>query len=426
MKLDRITMLKIMGLLAFGILLFCGVQNLTAVKEGISTVYSYVSPFILGAAIAFVINVPMRAIEKHLFPKSKKLEKLRRPLALVLTLLAAVLVLLLVGVAVIPQLGETFKTLGVKVPEYMEKANVYITEFLARYPDLQEQFMSINIDWEGIITSVSGWLFSGVESTIGVAGSAINGIVSAVIGFIFSLYILLQKERLGRQVKMIVYGVMPENKADKFFRVMDMSEKAFSNFISGQCLEAVILGSLFALPMALLEMPYITLVCVLIAFTALIPVVGAFIGLGVGAFLIFMQNPMQALWFIIMFLIIQQIEGNLIYPKVVGNSVGLPAIWVLAVVTVGGKLMGVVGMLVMIPLSSVLYALFREYVCVKLRGRSVRVQKMFFKKVTPVAGEDEPVQVEHVQVEPVPVEEKAEVPLKQTQSRSKNSRKKRR
>ena len=422
MKLDRLTMLKIMGMLAFGILLYCALQNTAAVKEGVSTFFSYLSPFITGGAIAFVINVPMRGIEKHLFPKKQKLDKLRRPLALVLTLLAVVLVLALVGIAVIPQLGETFGTLAVRVPDYMNKANAYITEFLAKYPNLQEQFMSINIDWEGIISSVSGWLFSGVENTIDIAGSAINGIVSAVIGFIFALYILLQKERLGRQVRMIVYGIFPEKRADKIFRVTSMASTAFANFISGQCLEAVILGCLFAVAMAILRMPYITLVSVLIAFSALIPVVGAFIGLGVGVFLIFMQDPVQALWFVIMFLIIQQIEGNLIYPKVVGESVGLPAIWVLAVVTVGGKLMGVVGMLVMIPLSSVFYALFREYVCVKLRSRSVRVQKMFFKKVTPVPIDDEP-----VQVEVTPVEEKTEVPVQpQQNSRAKNSRKKKR
>ena len=422
MKLDKLTMLKISGLLAFGILLYCALQNTAAVKEGISTFFSYLSPFILGGAIAFVINVPMRGVERHLFPKKTKLDKLRRPLALVLTLLAVVLVLALVGIAVIPQLGETFVTLAVRVPDYMDKANAYITEFLAKYPNLQEQFLSINIDWESVISSVSGWLFSGVENTIDIAGSAINGIVSAVIGFIFALYILLQKERLGRQVRMIVYGVLPEKSADKFFKVTSMASTAFANFISGQCLEAVILGCLFAVAMAILRMPYITLVSVLIAFSALIPVVGAFIGLGVGAFLIFMQDPMQALWFIIMFLVLQQIEGNLIYPKVVGDSVGLPAIWVLAVVTVGGKLMGVVGMLIMIPLSSVVYALFREYVCFKLRGRSVRVQKMFFRKVTPVPVEDEP-----VQVEVTPAEEKEETPAQpQHNSRSKNSRKKKR
>ncbi|MBQ8827075.1 MAG: AI-2E family transporter, partial [Oscillospiraceae bacterium] len=370
----------------------------------------------------FVINVPMRGIEKHLFPKKTKLDKLRRPLALVLTLLAVVLVLAFVGFAVIPQLGETIKTLAVKIPDYMNTVSAYITDILAKYPNLQEQFMSINIDWEGIISSVSSWLFSGVESTIDVAGSVINGIVSAVIGFIFALYILLQKERLGRQARMIVYGILNEKTADKFFKVTEMSSTAFANFISGQCLEACVLGGLFAIAMAILRMPYITLVSVLIAFTALIPVVGAFIGCGVGAFLIFMQDPMQAVWFIVMFLVIQQIEGNLIYPKVVGDSVGLPAIWVLAVVTIGGKLMGVVGMLIMIPLSSVLYALFREYICVKLRSRSVRVQKMFFKKVTPVPVDDEP-----VQVEVTPVEEKAEVPVQpQQNSRSRNSRKKKR
>lgn len=425
MKLDRMNMLKIGGLLAFAVLLYCALQNLAAVKEGVATAASYISPFVVGGALAFVINVPMRGIEKHLFPNVKKLDKVRRPAALVLTLLAVVLVIALVCLAVIPQLGETIGTLAVRVPEYMEKAKVYITEFLAKYPNLQEQFLSINIDWEGIISSVTGWLSNGVVSTIDVVGSAISGLVSAVIGFIFALYILIDKERFGRQARMIVYGIFPEKAADKITDVAGMSSRTFANFISGQCLDACILGVLFAIAMAIFRMPYITLVSVLIAFTALIPVVGAFIGCGVGAFLIFMQNPMQALWFVIMFLVIQQVEGNLIYPKIVGNSVGLPAIWVLAGVTIGGKLMGALGMLVMIPLTSVLYALFREYIVNRLRTKDVRVQKMFFTKVKKPAAET----AAPSEAQPAPEEVKTEAPAEQPKpavNRNASRKKKRR
>ncbi len=394
MKLDRLTIIKIGGLLAFAVLLYCGLQNLAAVKEGAATAFSYISPFVVGGALAFVINVPMRSIEKHLFPNSEKLKKIRRPLALVLTLLAVAAVIALVCLAVIPQLGETIGTLAVRIPEYMTKVQEYINEFLAKYPSLQEQFLSMSIDWqgidwEGIVGSVSGWLSTGVVSTIDVVGSAINSIVSGVIGFIFALYILVDKERFGRQAKMIVYAIFPEKAADKLTAVAAMTSKIFASFISGQCLEACILGCLFAVAMAIFRMPYITLVSVLIAFTALIPVVGAFIGCGVGAFLIFMQNPMQALGFIVMFLVIQQLEGNLIYPKVVGNSVGLPAIWVLAGVTVGGKLMGALGMLIMIPLTSVCYALFREFIVNKLYTKNERVQKLFFSKVKKYASAGE-------------------------------------
>lgn len=387
MKLDKSTVLKITGILTFCILLYCALQNTAAVKGGIGTVMSYLNPFIVGGAIAFIINVPMRFIERHLFPKAKKLDKLRRPLALILALLAIAAIIVLVCIIVIPQIADTVSTLTVNIPQYMDNAKAYVNKILEKYPELQEEFQSYTgkINWQSVITSVTGWVSNGVVSTINVAGSAISGIVSAVVGFVFAIYILLQKERLGRQVRMIAYSLLPEKAADKFFKISNMTSDTFSKFLSGQCLEACILGSMFAIVLAVFRMPYVALISVLIAFTALIPIVGAFIGCVIGAFLIFMISPVKAVWFVIIFLVLQQIEGNFIYPKVVGSSVGLPAIWVLAVVTVGGKLMGVIGMLVMIPLSSVLYAIFREFIYNKLKTKTERVQKMFFGKSKPAA-----------------------------------------
>ena len=385
MKLDRSTVLKITGILTFCILLYCALQNTAAVKGGISTVMSYLNPFIVGGAIAFIINVPMRFIERHLFPKAKKLDKLRRPLALILALLAIAAIIVLVCIIVIPQIADTLSTLTVNIPQYMDNAKAYVNKTLEKYPELQEEFQSYTgkINWQSVITSVTGWVSNGVVSTINVAGSAISGIVSAVVGFVFAIYILLQKERLGRQVRMIAYSFLPEKAADKFFKISNITSDTFSKFLSGQCLEACILGSMFAIVLAVFRMPYVALISVLIAFTALIPIVGAFIGCVIGALLIFMISPVKAVWFVVIFLVLQQIEGNFIYPKVVGSSVGLPAIWVLAVVTVGGKLMGVIGMLVMIPLSSVLYAIFREFIYNKLKTKTERVQKMFFGKSKP-------------------------------------------
>lgn len=387
MKLDKSTVLKITGILTFCILLYCALQNTAAVKGGIGTVMSYLNPFIVGGAIAFIINVPMRFIERHLFPKAKKLDKLRRPLALILALLAIAAIIVLVCIIVIPQIADTVSTLTVNIPQYMDNAKAYVNKILEKYPELQEEFQSYTgkINWQSVITSVTGWVSNGVVSTINVAGSAISGIVSAVVGFVFAIYILLQKERLGRQVRMIAYSLLPEKAADKFFKISNMTSDTFSKFLSGQCLEACILGSMFAIVLAVFRMPYVALISVLIAFTALIPIVGAFIGCVIGAFLIFMISPVKAVWFVVIFLVLQQIEGNFIYPKVVGSSVGLPAIWVLAVVTVGGKLMGVIGMLVMIPLSSVLYAIFREFIYNKLKTKTERVQKMFFGKSKPAA-----------------------------------------
>ena len=198
---------------------------------------------------------------------------------------------------------------------------------------------------------------------------------SFFIGLIFAMYLLVCKETLTRQAKMLLYAWTPAEKADKAVEVARLTNRTFSKFLSGQCLEACILGGLFAVGMLLCRMPYVTLVSVLVAVTALIPVFGAFIGCVVGAFLILVQNPMQAVWFVVLFLCIQQIEGNLIYPRVVGNSVGLPGIWVLMAVTVGGSAMGVVGMLVMIPACSVAYSLLRTATRRKLRQKGVDREK---------------------------------------------------
>ena len=196
-----------------------------------------------------------------------------------------------------------------------------------------------------------------------------------VIGLIFSFYILLQKEKLSRHGRQVIYGLLPLEKADRTLEILRLANRTFSSFLSGQCLEACILGTLFAVAMTIFRMPYALLVGVLIALTALIPIVGAFIGCGVGALLIAIDDPWKALWFVVMFLVLQQIEGNLIYPHVVGSSVGLPSIWVLAAVTLGGSLMGVLGMLLFIPLCSVVYSLFRAYVKDRLTARNVPVEK---------------------------------------------------
>lgn len=377
MNLDKKNILKIMGILAFAILFFSIINNLPAVGAGISKVFSYAVPFVTGGAIAFVINVPMGFIERHLFAKRKKFDKFRRPIAFIITLLLIIAVIVAVAVTVIPELVATLMSLGEKVPAFALDLQKKLVTLAEDYPNVQSWVYDFNFDWNGIITSVTSWITSGLASTITIAGNAVSGIASFVIGFVFAIYILMQKENLGRQVRLVSYTILPEKAVDKVVRILNLAAKTFSNFLSGQCLEACILGLMFAIVMSICRMPYVALISILIGFTALIPLVGAFIGCFVGAFLILVQDPMQALWFIIIFIVLQQIEGNIIYPKVVGNSVGLPAIWVLVVVTVGGQLMGIMGMLIMIPLSSVVYAVFREFVYKHIRTKSARVKKMF-------------------------------------------------
>ena len=239
---------------------------------------------------------------------------------------------------------------------------------------------SLEFDWNKIMNAVIDFFRNGagsvLNSTLTAARSIVSGLTTFFISFVFAVYILLQKEKLSVQAKKVLFAFARKGRAEATLEVLALTYNTFSSFLTGQCVEAVILGSMFVVTMTILKLPYALLVGILIAFTALIPIFGAFIGCVVGAFLIFMVDPVKALIFIVMFLVLQQIEGNLIYPHVVGSSVGLPSIWVLAAVTIGGNLLGIVGMLIFIPLVSVVYALFREIVYLKLKQRKISPEEI--------------------------------------------------
>lgn len=352
-----------------------------------SLLLGMLSPFFVGAAMAFVLNLPMRFIENKLFAgwKNKKSAGAKRVLSIVLSILFVAAVLAFVILTVVPQLTRTFMELKNVVPAFFRNVLDYLETLLVQYPewrDALETLEAISIDWSSVITYVTEFLKNGLgsilTSTVGFAGSVAGVVFDGVISFVFAIYILSGKEKLGKQVKKLLHAYLPERVYDMVLKVFGLCGNNFAKFISGQCLEAVILGTMFVVCMTIFRMPYAVLVGVLIAFTALIPIVGAFIGCIVGAFLILMVSPVKALIFVIMFLVLQQIEGNLIYPKVVGSSVGLPAIWVLVAVSVGGSMFGVVGMLVFIPLMSTVYALLRENVTArnKKKGYSNEKEKL--------------------------------------------------
>lgn len=340
------------------------------------------SPFVIGAAIAFILNVPMRAIERKLIFIRKS--GLRRTTAVLLTLVFLALILAGVFWLIIPQITETIQLLIPKLTDFFSRVEASVIGFLNENPNLMQWVYDNTgietLDWSGLIQEAMGILKNSVTviatSAITAVGGVTSAIVNAVIGIVFALYCLGRKEILARQGRRLLYALLPERASDEIIRIMRLTNSTFSNFISGQCLEAVILGCLFAVSMAIMKMPYITLVSVLIAVTALVPIVGAFVGCAVSAFLILVNDPFQALIFVAMFLVIQQIEGNLIYPKVVGTSIGLPGMWVLVAVTVGGDLMGVAGMLIMIPISSVLYTLLREFTARRVAERNIGPEKL--------------------------------------------------
>ena len=363
---------------------YWGLQNLAVLLAALRALLSLASPFLLGCAIAFILNVPMRAVERRLPAGAGGA---RRPLAFVLTLVLVLGVLALAGLVIVPKLGEAASSVAQQAQRFFIRLPAALAGLEERLPELQTALSGLDVDWQALSgkalellqelgTSLVNSGMGGVASGVSLVGGVVSGISTFFIGLVFAVYLLLQKEKLGGQARRCLYALLPERAADRVLEVAALSNRTFSSFLSGQCLEAVILGSMFTVSMAVLRMPYAVLVGVLIALTALIPIVGAFIGCAVGALLILLSSPMQALAFIVLFLVLQQVEGNLIYPHVVGSSVGLPSIWVLAAVTVGGKLMGILGMLVFIPLCSVVYALFRRYVRDRLAARNIPAEKL--------------------------------------------------
>ena len=380
MDLSKMSIKKIRELIVFTALLVVALWKFDVVLGVLKTIWDIIFPFVLGGAIAFLTNVPMSFLEKKIFEKVKKknkiVRKLERPISLILTIVLVVGVIALVMFGVIPQLTRTMGTLVTSINDFIPQMQSWIGEFFHNNQEIMNLVDQIEFDPDQAIKWGISLLGNGagnmMNTTMSAVGSIVSGVATFFIAFSFACYILFQKEKLHIQIRKVFFAFLPRQKADTFLKVCSLTYRTFANFLAGQCLEAVILGSMFVVTLSILRMPYALLIGILIAFTALIPIFGAFIGCAVGSFLIFMVNPQQAILFVIVFLVLQQIEGNLIYPHVVGESVGLPSIWVLAAVTIGGNLMGIVGMLVFIPLLSVLYTIFREFVYLRLKKQNIK------------------------------------------------------
>lgn len=380
MDLSKLSMKKIRELVIFTVLLVVALWKFEVVIDVLKTIWGILFPFVLGGAIAFVINVPMSFLEKKIFGKTKdgnKVgKKLARPISLLLTIILAVGVIALVMFGVIPQLTRTMGSLMISIANFVPQMQNWIRDFSHNNQEIMKLVNQVQFNQDQAIKWGISILGSGagnmMNTTMSAVGSIVSGFATFFIAFSFACYILFQKEKLHVQIRKVFFAFIPKQKAEAFLKICSLTYQTFANFLTGQCVEAVILGSMFVVTLSILKMPYALLIGTLIAFTALIPIFGAFIGCAVGCFLIFMVSPKQAILFIIVFLILQQIEGNLIYPHVVGGSVGLPSIWVLAAVTIGGNLMGIVGMLIFIPLVSVLYTIFREFVYLRLKEKNIK------------------------------------------------------
>ena len=351
------------------------------VQQVLGKITALFSPFVVGACIAFILNVPMRAIEGKLKIKN---DTARRVIALIITLVLVLLLIAGVFWLLIPQLIETVESLVPQVYTFFTSLESGLANLPQTHPELSHMIINNtnieNLNWTAIAEKIASVLGGGLTSILEKAVSAIGGITKFVINFffaiVFSIYCLFQKETLARQGRRLAYAFLKEERADSLVRILRLSNSTFSNFLSGQCIEVCILGAMFAIVMSIFKMPYVPLISVLIAVTAFIPIVGAWVGCIVGCFLILVVNPVQAFWFLIIFIVIQQIEGNLIYPKVVGSSIGLSGIWVLVAIAIGGEIMGIAGMFLMIPLTSVLYTLIREATHKRLDARDIAAEKL--------------------------------------------------
>ena len=377
MELNKKNVLSILGIIGAAILFYRTLEDPQILLDFCGTLLELIFPLLLGFCIAFVLNVPMRFLEKHILQKTQKplLQKLRRIICILISLVFIVTVLTAVLFLVIPEIVNAIEVLASAVPDFLNDAQQWTVARLSNIPQLKEKIASLQINWAETGSALFSYVTSGAGNLL---GSTVNfvvdfagSLVNIMIGFIFAIYILLSKEKLKTQVQMLLRATLPRTMLEKVNYVVRLTSRTFSNFIAGQCMEACILGTLCWLGMLLFRFPYAPMVGALVGLTALIPIVGGIVGTVVGAFMIMMINPIQAIWFILFLQCLQQIEGNFIYPRVVGSSVGLPPIWVLAAVTLGGSLGGIVGMLFAVPVASVLFALSMAGVHEKLKREDV-------------------------------------------------------
>ena len=375
--LDKKTVKSLIYIIFSAILFAWALKHIPFILGIFGTVLKPMVPLFIGASLAFVLNIYMNLLEK-LFHKIEK-PKIRRAVSIVGALLTLFLGLALVLLIVIPEVARAFESIGEKLPGFFEDAKVWLENLLSTFPMFEESLANVDLSLENIGDTLMDVIMAGgnnlADLTVNIVTKLFSGAMNIILGLIFAIYILADKENLGRQVRRILYAYLPEKRVDQFLGITSLVSDIFQKFVTGQLTESVILGTMFVVSMLIFGFPYAVVVGVLVTITAIIPIVGAFIAMAIGFFLIFVNNPTQAFWFLLLFLVLQQIEGDFIYPKVVGNSIGLPALWVLVAVMVGGGLYGILGILLAVPISSVFYVLLKRNVGNRLEDTEVDNRK---------------------------------------------------
>lgn len=351
------------------------IKNIFAMFDG---VLSILNPFLLAFCMAFVLNLPMKFFENKIFNfldknKSDFVKNLKRPLSILSTFITVIGLIVALGLFVIPELINSLATLMDAVPGYIKSFETLINQYVSSTELLQNIYNALMTTWQDLLRIVTTFLTTSLTGILSTTVTITSGVINFILSVILTIYMLSSKEKLVLNFKKLLFAFSKKEIANKIIDISKLSNYTFSKFITGQCIEAVILGVLCFIGMTILSMPYALLISVLIGVTALIPIFGAFIGAIPAVFLILIIDPIKAIWFIVFLLCLQQFEGNIIYPKVVGNSVGLSAIWVMLAMIVGGSTLGLVGMLIGIPTFSVIYQLLKEVTYKKLNEKKVKL-----------------------------------------------------
>ncbi|WP_195270701.1 AI-2E family transporter [Eubacterium sp. 1001713B170207_170306_E7] len=390
MEMNQKTKRSLIGIIVLALLLWAGLKNIDAVWGAFLSLMGLISPFIIGAGIAFVLNIPMSLMERRLFTrerlKGKRVQKLRRPLSILMAFLILLGILALVVFLVLPELVNAVLLFARSFPTVLENFQGWAIRILGQHSEVSAIIQKLDtgglesLNWDMISKNLFSFFRGGaagfLNTTLNVAASVAGGVLHTVIGVVVAVYLLFQKERLGLQTRKLLYACLPEKRVDRILDIARLTQETFSHFVSGQCIEALILTAIYAVVLSILQMPYAMTIAVLIGLFSLIPVFGAIVACCLGAFLILTASPVKALIFVISCFIVQHIEGNLIYPHVVGSSIGLSPLWILAAVTIGGGAFGILGIIVMIPLFSVLYTLTGEAVNHRLSQRHIDQKKL--------------------------------------------------
>lgn len=373
MELNKKNMEKLMLLITFGIGLFWLLSNVNVIIDFIDNIFNLLFPFILGGILAFILNIPMTKIENIIKSKIKNKKVPTRIISIIISLVVLVLFIIIIAFLLIPELIQNIELLIKNIPDFINNIQNWILNLVDSYPEIKEPIEDVFKDttsFNNIMVTVLNYVVNG---SLGFITNLVSSVFTIFTAIVFSVYMLSQKEYLQRGIKKLMYAYMKKEYVEKVMKIASLANKTFSKFISGQCVEAIILGSIFFIVLTILRFPYALIISVLTTITALIPMFGAMIAMFVGALLIAVTNPVQALLFIVVFQIIQQIENNFIYPKVVGKSVGLSSIWTLLAVILGGSLMGISGMIIGLPLASILYAILREETNEQLENKKIKL-----------------------------------------------------